>query len=557
MPTAVSSKEERWIEGPWILPAIYGLTCALAVTYVFRHLFFGLTSGDTGDARIAMTLFEHWRTVILGRAADWRSPIFFFPKQGVLGNTDAFALFALPYTIARLKFDEFLSYDLSLATMFVAGFVSMALLLRDGLRLSHPMTLMGSVLFTVFGSIYQRTFHAQLLAVEIVPLMIWLAIAFARSTSTRQSSFIAASGAVVFGATCLTGFYICWFFILLIAWAVIVANGIYGPPSMLRKALILAKAKRVGFIVFGACLLAALYPFLSLYLPRFVESGPQPLSEAFGEGRSQHVWDLVAVGSNNFVWGNLLGHGGLGGRLSWNPSITPVVGVAMLCTVVASFVCFRVGDLSADECTRVHFVRVLGVAALLLLLSFVDWGAFRPFIFYYQFVPGGSATRVPARITLLFPAIWVPIIMIGAFWTWQRAKRLRWVVLIVIGMMLVEQHAARLQAHTDVFVERQRLGVYRRPPESCSSFYVTGWIRRPEESTLIEFFYGPHVDAMILAYRFRVPTLNGNSTVLPPGWKNGSPIEPQYLGNMAEWISRNNLSNVCRLNLDTAEWSRH
>lgn len=165
----------------------------VAVTYVFRHLFAGLTLGNPGDSRITMTILEHWRTVILGRAADWRSPIFFFPKAGVLGNTDAYALFALPYTLARTTFDEFVSYDLAMAALFAVGFASMALLLRDGLRLSHPVSVLGAILFTVFSSIYQRTIHAQIIAVETIPLLIWLAIAFSRSSSRREGSVIAIS----------------------------------------------------------------------------------------------------------------------------------------------------------------------------------------------------------------------------------------------------------------------------------------------------------------------------------------------------------------------------
>ena len=229
----------------------------------------------------------------------------------------------------------------------------------------------------------------------------------------------------------------------------------------------------------------------------------------------------------------------------------------MLCTVLASFVCFRVGDLRGER-RLVHFVRVFGAASLLLWLSFVDWGAFKLFTFYYRFVPGGSAIRVPARLVLLFPAIWVPIVMIGAFWVLQRARRLRWAVLAVVAVMVAEQHGSPLIANTDVDMERKRLAVYRAVPrEVCSSFYVTGWMPRPEELTLHELFYGPNVDAMILAYRMRVPTLNGNSTVLPPGWKLGAPAEPQYSANVAEWISRNNLTNVCRLDLSSGQWSRH
>ena len=52
--------------------------------------------------------------------------------------------------------------------------------------------------------------------------------------------------------------------------------------------------------------------------------------------------------------------------MSWNPSITPVVGVVMLCTVLASFVCFRVSELEPAQRIPVHFVRVFGAASLLL-----------------------------------------------------------------------------------------------------------------------------------------------------------------------------------------------
>src|SRR5205807_5831426 len=151
---AIPPRDWRRLADNYIRMSLYVLSGLLAVTYMFRHLFVGVTWGNPADARIAMTILEHWRTVILGRAADWRSPIFFFPKAGVLGNTDAYVLFALPYTIARAIFDEFVSYDLALAALYIIGFASMALLLRNGLRLSHHVSILGSILFTVFSSIY-------------------------------------------------------------------------------------------------------------------------------------------------------------------------------------------------------------------------------------------------------------------------------------------------------------------------------------------------------------------------------------------------------------------
>jgi hypothetical protein len=521
-------------------------------------MFVGLTLGNPSDSRITMTVLEHWRSVILGRAADWRSPIFFFPKPGVLGNTDAYALFALPYTIARTVFDEFVSYDLALAALFVAGFASMALLLRNGLRLSHPVAAIGAILFTVFSSIYQRIFHAQLIAVETIPLLIWLAIAFARSTSRQGGSIIAISGALVFAATCMTGFYISWYFGLLIVWAAIVTLCMFGPSTSFRTVLVFTKAKWAELAILGLSLLIGLYPFASLYVPRLVESGPQPLSEAFGPGRSQHVWDMIAAGTNNYFWSDLLGNGGLGGRLSWNPSITPIFAIALLASIVAAFVCFRLRDLTRDDRTRVLFVRVFGIATLLFWISFVDWGFVQPYVFYYRFVPGGSAMRVPARVMQLFPATWVPIVAIGASWILQRAARCRWMVFAALAILIVEQHSAPLVANTDLDLERKRLAKFLPAPASyCASFYVAGFIPRSEEAPLVEFFYGPQVDAMLLAYRFHIPTLNGNSTVYPPGWKIASPIDPKYMDTVKDWISRNHLSKVCRLDLSRAEWRLH
>lgn len=122
----------------------------------------------------------------------------------------------------------------------------------------------------------------------------------------------------------------------------------------------------------------------------------------------------------------------------------------------------------------------------------------------------------------------------------------------------MEQHSAPLAANTSIELERERLAkFFPVPARYCASFYVVGFIPRSEEAPLTEFFYGPQVDAMLLAYRFRIPTLNGNSTVYPPGWKISSPIETHYLSTVNDWISRNNLSKVCRLDLSRVAWSLH
>ncbi len=61
--------------------------------------------GDQGDARLLIAWLEHWHRWFTGAEADWRSPPFFFPERNVLGFSDAYFLYAVPYSLSR-QFDR-------------------------------------------------------------------------------------------------------------------------------------------------------------------------------------------------------------------------------------------------------------------------------------------------------------------------------------------------------------------------------------------------------------------------------------------------------------------
>jgi hypothetical protein len=59
-----------------------------------------------------------------------------------------------------------------------------------------------------------------------------------------------------------------------------------------------------------------------------------------------------------------------------------------------------------------------------------------------------------------------------------------------------------------------------------------------------------NIDAMFIALRYSMPTLNGYSAFEPEAWGLANPHLPDYLKRVNEWIDRYGLRNVCALDID-------
>jgi hypothetical protein len=73
---------------------------------------------------------------------------------------------------------------------------------------------------------------------------------------------------------------------------------------------------------------------------------------------------------------------------------------------------------------------------------------------------------------------------------------------------------------------------------------------------LLDGFYIPNVDAMVLASHWRVPTLNGMSTWAPAGWALERPESPGYKEAVESWVRLKGLDplTLCALNMQTNAW---
>ena len=122
-------------------------------------------------------------------------------------------------------------------------------------------------------------------------------------------------------------------------------------------------------------------------------------------------------------------------------------------------------------------------------------------------------------------------------------------------LLLVEQRMVMTPAFLSCHEDSRLLARIPVVPSTCRSFFVEGNVTYNMNSPLIEFFYAPTTEAMLVAARDHVPTLNGISTVSPSNWELMPPLGDKYIPAVKSWIDRYDLKNVCRLDLWQLSWN--
>jgi hypothetical protein len=88
------------------------------------------------------------------------------------------------------------------------------------------------------------------------------------------------------------------------------------------------------------------------------------------------------------------------------------------------------------------------------------------------------------------------------------------------------------------------------PPAACRAFFVL----RPQPPRN-DAYYSHSVDAMMIAERFNLPTLNGLQTFVPKDWNLFGWSEPDYLDRVLAYARQNAvMDELCSLDIPTRRW---
>lgn len=502
--------------------------------------------GNEYDSVIQAVLLSHWYRVFeFGQ--DWTRPLYFHPHTSVLGYNDGYFIYGVISTLYRLLgFDLFVSQELTHVAVKAVGFLSMAALLGR-LQQKNIVALLGAAMFTLFISSGNAQ-HGQLHCVAFSPLLTLLLIEVLRSISQGRAMALAfywVAFSAVYGSLLLTGFYMAWFFGLF----AIIYTAFYA-------CLEFEKAKAIVHFIFfpwhRAALIALLFllavaPFLYVYLPKLKETGGQGYENQMAY--SLHLVDVLNFGGGSLLWGEGFDWAaeyfpGFWRSGEFRVGLTPDV-FALLVLIVVGLILRRF-----SWPTWLRALACATAVAMMLPMSFFGhslWGLVN------MLIPGGRGVRVIARfyIFLAFPIS----ILVASYFArlWQLIPRYRMPIIVLMTIVCAGQINLKNGVNLDVVHQMTMLNRASPPPQTCAYFFVDNVIPAPEG--FVDKMYRQNVQAMLLADKFGIPTLNGFSTFNPPDWIFQS--HPEYLNRVAGYVRGHKLHGVCRYDFGKNEWLAH
>ena len=317
MPASIPSVARgRTSENAFVVVAI--LVLAVAFFQFFGSTIWSglrLLAGDAGDDGLIAYIHEHVFLSMIGRAS-LLNPQVFFPARGALGYTDVFLLNQVFYTPLRLiGVEQLLAMQLTFMLLSLVGGAFFAALLVRFFGVRLWLAIIAAALFAFAHNLYLKSIHPQHFAIYYLPVASYLMFgSLFASRPTFASVTLAFAGGLLLGLTFLTGFYMTWFFVFFLMFALPVFVGLQW-RSVVAFVHTNLKSVLVGFAAAATGLALGAIAVALVYLP--VMSALQGLTRQ-GFLRSQSTFrDIINVSDSNLIWGRLLRRSGVDSRASF------------------------------------------------------------------------------------------------------------------------------------------------------------------------------------------------------------------------------------------------
>ncbi|WP_198164467.1 hypothetical protein [Rhodoplanes sp. Z2-YC6860] len=494
-------------------------------------------------------LNEHLYNVLRG-SAEFTSPPYFYPQQGVLGLFPAFLLSSVPYAVLRFAgCDPYVSFQLVLILLSFACAMATLVVCVRYLQIRPWIALCAAALITFPNNLFVKAGvgHTNMLMLYVIPVIVALALwgleDFPRIT--LRSILRVALASALYALLFASDVYIAWMSgLTLLIVGVVVALALRGRlviflrENMRPLAALLATA--------GAAFAIAFIPFLLIYMPvralaplrqyrEYIMFAPLPI-------------DLINVSPWNLIWGAVVERfvANRGGEhlLAVTPVMTAV-------TLVLSVALSR-GAFAMERWRSVLVGAAISTWSIGWLLT-MKIGTASGFWLVRYLVPGALAIRSGMRLQLV-ANIWIVIALALLLEHWLRiapARSIgvrRWAALGVLAFCLVEQINLMKNSEIRRSDELAFLAAVPPPPAACQAFYALP--HRQQDARYLD-----EQDAMWIANQIHLPTLNGFAGWFPPGW-NLLQKDGDQTSLVRQWIEHSGLTGqVCSYDAVKRQWA--
>jgi hypothetical protein len=559
----ISSDKTSGRIAAWVGSILFPLALYIAGFLVFFRwqIFsnFDLAFGDRGDGRLITFIHEHVYRSLLAHSG-LLSPPFFFNQANTLGYSDALLLDQVIYAPLRLLgADPLLALTLTPIILSPIAYLFVYLFLRR-LDVSVPLSSFATLIFTFANNLFLKSIHPVFFAVYYIPIVAYCGFVAISELHRRplRACLLGAFAAGLFGLLFSTSYYIAWFFGLALLIFAPIAGYIAWPQL---RAWWSKNANRVLGLALAASLsfLAALSIFVMIYAPVLAAGA----TRTFGEYLyyAPEPLDIINVGMDNIIWSrmirsmHLIGDDRLG-NVELRIAMTPIVQILLLSSAFLAFHPRFWPDNDRGEIRRALVIGGATVCVLFYLLT-IKIHNFSLFHSLYAIVPGARAIRVGYRSMLVanlfaVTAIGMTFDRIARSWLREPRVPLRRVglaaIIVLLSLAASEQVNLSQPSTLSRSFERQYMRAVGRPPPACKTFYSAPETKRAP--------YEVQNDAMVIALAQGLPTVNGNSSLNPPGWDFYDTNAPDYEQRAEAWaVKRGIAEGLCRVDVLSGAWT--
>jgi hypothetical protein len=557
MPHSIDAAPRESSRAEFVLAG--SLLYAWGFSWMFRKWLFADFDGifgDEGDARILIALLEHWHRVFSGAWSDWLNPPFFYPVRGALGFTDAYLLYGVAYTPLRLAgLDPFIAFMVVMATFSAIGFFGFMRLAVADFGVSAASAAVGALLFAFANMMAVKMGHAQSYCAMLLPLVAHLTATAFKAERRRTAILTAAAAGLLHALIFSTAYFTGWFATLLGIIVLLIFAVLRGMRATKDDIADLLSARRPALGAWITAFAIGIVPFVLIYGPVWMSGERRAFSAILHF--TPVFSDIVNVGPHNWAWRWLTRAGLVGGPGrpigEFELGFTPVVLAVCILMTIVSLRCWW--KASHPREARTCIVVALGLALGTCWLVQLEYFGLRPWYLVWSLVPGASAVRTPFRFQIvlnLVAALLVALALDRIRYRWTRYGRhiAKTTAGAVAAVLIIEQ----ISRAPPIFSRAQQMAWLQRlpaPPSQCRAFYLA-----PGARPAAMQWWALQSDAMLIAVYFGIPTLNGNASVYPAGWRLKDPSAPDYLQDLRDWTARNSLgAGLCGLQSRNGPWT--
>lgn len=502
--------------------------------------------GDLGDSRVALFWMEHWFEFFQGKTTFNNLPIF-YPVTNTLSGSDAFLIQGILHSIFRfLTINIGTSFIITTVLVHALGSYScVAISNKFTIGLQYKLLIIS--LYGTMTPFWLSRNHIQLLVFPMLGWVVFFLIKFIQSKKTIHLSIsfliffsilLSAGYAIAFSSFYLIIFFLC--LSLFVSPLIIV--------SRIREFFHLKKVLTASLIS-----LPMIYLFSRLYLSKDTLIGAHSKAETLFYSPS--ATDLVSTPAPfNGVESSISLFSKLLTAFNSLPSPTGEFGgsfgfftVSALLIIIILFL--RTFLIRGWTTGTVSSKVVLLSAIALIMCYFIilkDGRGVNIWAGTFFYLPFFGGIRVISRFTL-FASLIIPFLL--GFSLWEIRKTLKRQKLydstaFVLSILLFVNQPAHFYGNFDSSEVSVLNEIDVKVHDTCASFYLLKSSSQTEDLP-------PWVtsgDALALATRTGVPTINGASSFFPVTYPAQLYVQDDRaatLSSLNSWVSTHRLSRVC------------